>query len=155
MAFTLSSPVTGGAQTGLTSPTYTLLADSPPDAWSKQYYVSALGGTQTGVNLHSVASPFTISMYRPRVLQSLSPVNPSTGVLPAVPMNQYKMFVRKGVLPLAGQAFKTANAKVEFNIPAGSDLADNINLRAMISLLVGALNQLSNELGNTVTTGTI
>lgn len=155
MAFQPTTPITGSAQTGLTSPTYSISADQAPDANGKQYYVSGLGGTQTGVTSHSVASPFTISMFRPKVLKTLQPVNPVTGVLRNVPMNSYKVITRKGVLPLAGQAFKTANISSEFNIPAGADLADMVSLRAMISCHIGLLTQISNELGNSVATGTI
>lgn len=155
MAFTLTTPITGSTQTGLTSPTYTIATDSNPDNQSKQVYVSALGGTQTGVLAHSVAAPFTISMFRPKVLKNLAPVNPVTGVLRSVPMNEYKVYTRKGVLPLAGQAYKPAMLKTLLEIPAGSDLADPLSLRAMISCHIGALTQLSNELGNSVVTGTI
>jgi hypothetical protein len=155
MAFTPSSPVTGSTQTGLTSPTYTLVADSNPSNWGKQYYVSTLGGTQTGVLAHSVAAPFTGSMFRPSVLKTLQPVNPVTGVLRNVPMNNYMVVSRKGVLPLAGQAYKPANISSNFAIPAGADLADPLSLRALISFHIGLLTQLSNEIGNSVTTGTI
>lgn len=155
MAFVPTSPVTGSAQTGLTAPTYTIVADQAPDANGKQFYVSALGGTQTGVLAHTVAQPFTMSAFRPRVLQTLAPVNPTTGVLRAVPMNVYKVITRKGVIPLAGQAAKTAWISSDFHVPAGADQADNISLRAMISAHIGLLTQLSNELGNTVSTGTI
>lgn len=155
MAFAPSTPVTGATQTGLTSPTYTIAADSNPDNNGKQYYVSALGGTQSGVLAHSVAAPFTLSMFRPKVLKNLAPVNPVTGVLRSVPMNTYKVITRKGVLPLAGQAYKTAMIKTELDIPAGSDLADPLNLRAAISAHIGLLSQISNEIGNTVVTGTI
>lgn len=153
--FTLSSPITGSTQSGLTSPTYTVVQDSNPEAWGKQYYVSALGGTQTGVIPHSVAAPFTLSMFKPRNLAVLSPVNPVTGVLKSVPVNPYKVITRKGMLPLAGQAYKTGSITSEFRIPAGADLADPLSIRAMISAHIGALNQLSNELGNSVLTGTI
>jgi len=155
MAFNITSPVTGSTQTGLTSPTYTLLTDSAPEQNGKQVYVSALGGTQTGVLAHSVAAPFTISMFRPKVLKTLAPVNPVTGVLRAVPMNTYKVITRKGVLPLAGQSYKTAWISTNLEIPAGADAADPLSLRAMISAHIGALTQLSNEIGNTVVTGTI
>lgn len=155
MAFVPTSPITGSTQTGLTSPTYTISADQAPDANGKQFYVSALGGTQTGVTAHSVAAPFTISMFRPKVLKTLQPVNPVTGVLRNVPMNAYKVITRKGVLPLAGQAFKTGNVTTEINVPAGADLADTVSLRAMLSCHIGLLTQLSNELGNSVATGTI
>ncbi len=155
MAYAPTSPITGSTQTGLTSPTYTIAADSNPDNNGKQYYVSALGGTQTGVLAHSVAAPFTLAMFRPKTLKVLAPVNPVTGVLRSVPMNTYKAITRKGVLPLAGQSYKTAMLKSEFDIPAGSDLADPLSLRAMISAHIGLLTQISSALGDTVTTGTI
>lgn len=155
MAFTPTSPITGSAQTGLTSPTYTIVTDSNPDVHGKQVYVSALGGTQSGVLAHSVAAPFTLSMFKPKTLKVLAPVNPVTGVLRNVPVNTYKVITRKGVLPLAGQSYKTAVINTHLEIPAGSDLADPLSLRAAISAHIGLLTQLSNELGNTVTTGTI
>jgi hypothetical protein len=155
MAFAPSTPVTGTAQTGLTSPTYTIAADSNPDNNGKQYYVSALGGTQAGVLAHSVAAPFTLSMFRPKVLKSLAPVNPVTGVLRAVPMNTYKVLTRKGVLPLAGQAYKTAVLRTELDIPAGSDLADPLSIRAAISAHIGLLSQISSAIGDSTVTGTI
>ena len=155
MAFAPTTPITGSTQTGLTSPTYTIAADSNPSQYGKQDYVSALGGTQTGVLAHSVASPFTVSAFRPGNLKSLQPVNPVTGVLRAVPMNTYKVITRKGVLPLAGQASKVALIKTDLDIPAGSDLADPLSLRAMLSAHIGLLTQISDALGTTVVTGTI
>lgn len=155
MAFAPTSPITGSAQTGFTSPTYSIAVDSNPDNNGKQYYVTAIGGTQTGVTAHSVASPFTVSCFRPKVLKVLQPVNPVTGVLRAVPVNTYKVITRKGVLPLAGQAYKTASINSHLEIPAGSDTADVANLRAMISNHIGLLTQISSALGDTVITGTI
>lgn len=155
MAFAPTTPITGSAQTGLTSPTYTIAADSNPTQYGKQYYVSALGGTQTGVLSHSVASPFTLAAFRPSALKQLQPVNPVTGVLRAVPMNTYKFNTRKGVIPLAGQAAKVAMIKTDLDIPAGSDLADPLSLRAMISAHIGLLTQISDAIGSTVLTGTI
>lgn len=155
MSFAPTSPITGATQAGLTTPTYTIAADQAPDVNGKQYYVSVLGGTQTGVLSHSVAAPFTLSMFRPKVLKTLAPVNPVTGVLRNVPMNNYKVITRKGVLPLAGQSYKTGWITSELAIPAGSDLADPLSLRAMISAHIGLLSQISSALGDSVTTGTI
>lgn len=155
MAFAPSTPITGATQSGLTSPTYTIAPDASPDNHGKQYYVSTLGGTQTGVLAHSVAAPFTLSMFRPKVLKTLAPVNPVTGVLRNVPMNNYKIITRKGVLPLSGQAYKTAMIKTELEIPAGSDLADPLSLRAAISAHIGLLTQISSAIGDSVVTGTI
>jgi len=104
MSFSLSSPVTGGAQTGFTSPTYTLATDTAPTNSGKQYAVSAIGGTQAGVDSSSTPSrPFTITLQRPAVLRQLPTVDPVTGMLRNVPRNTYKVIVRKGTTPLAGQ----------------------------------------------------
>jgi hypothetical protein len=156
MAFSLSSPVTGGAQTGLTSPTYTLATDTAPSNTGKQYAVSALGGTQSGVDTSSSPSrPFTITLSRPAVLRQLPGVNAVTGLLSNVPRNVYKIIARKGVTPLAGQASQVAIATVEISIPAGADSADAANVRAMLSLLIGSLNQISASIGDTAVTGVI
>jgi len=156
MSFTLTSPVTGGAQTNLTSPTYTLAVDTAPTSAGKQYAVTALGGTQSGVDTASSPSrPFTITLMRPPVLRALPAVDPATGVLRNVPMNTYKIGVRKGVTPLAGQASRNAQAWVTIDVPAGADVADAPNVRAMLSLLHGAIAQISAEIGNTAVSGVI
>lgn len=153
--FNLTSPVTGQPQTGLTSPTYTLTADTPPNSYAKQWAITALGGTQTGVLPHSVAAPFTTAMFRPQAFKSLSPVNAVTGVLRAVPINTYKVITRKGVLPLAGQAYKDARITTVIDVPAGSDLADPTSLRAMLSAHIGALVQASAGIGDTTVNGVL
>lgn len=155
MTISLTSPVTGATQTGLTSPTYTVVADTPPAATAKQWAVTALGGTQTGVTAHSVAAPFTVACFRPANFKSLSPVNAATGQLRGVPINTYKVNTRKGVLPLAGQPYKDASISSNINIPAGSDIADTNSLRAMLSLHIGALQQISAGLGDTVVNGVL
>jgi hypothetical protein len=156
MSFTLTSPVTGGAQTGFTSPTYTIGADTAPMASGKQYAVTALGGTQTGVDASSTPSrPFTVTLSRQPVLKGLAVVDPVTGVLRSVPRNKYTIRVRKGVTPLAGQASVPLQAVLEIDIPAGSDAADPANVRAAISLLIGSLNQISASIGDTCVTGVI
>ena len=66
MTFSLTSPITGAAQTGFTTPTYTHVADTAPDVNGRQVAITALGGTQAGVTVHSVASPFSITFFRPK-----------------------------------------------------------------------------------------
>lgn len=155
MTVAVTSPVTGGAQTGLTAPTYTHVADIAPDNNGKQYAVTALGGTQTGVTVHSVASPFTITVTRPRTWRVLGKPNPTTGLVKEVPNNIYKVLIRKGVTPLAGQPFAIAWTKMEIAVPAGSDTVDPANLRAMLSAVVGTLSQVSAGLGDTVVSGVL
>lgn len=150
MAFTLTSPITGAAQTGLTAPTYTHVTDTAPDSNGKQVAVTSLGGTQTGVVAHSVAAPFTITISKPKVLKQLGTPNPSTGVIGSVGRNIYSIIVRKGVLPLVGQPYQTAMVRITTEVPAGSDLADPLSVRAMLSAAIGALSQQSAGLGDTV-----
>lgn len=153
MTITVSSPITGAAQTGLTSPTYTLTADTAPDNNGKQNAVTALGGTQTGVTSHSVAAPFTITAVKPRAMKSLGQPNPVTGAIKNVPRNVYKVITRKGVLPLAGQPYQTMLVTTTIEVPAGSDLADAANVRAALSAHIGALNQQSSGIGDTAVQG--
>lgn len=153
MTMSITSPVTGAAQTGFTSPTYTLVDDTAPDVNSKQKAVTALGGTQTGVAIHSVSQPFTVTVTRPKQYKVLGKANPITGLVASVPNNSYRCLVRKGVLPLAGQPFRNATVDVSVNIPAGADTADAANVRAAISLAIGALQQISAGIGDTAVTG--
>lgn len=155
MAFGLTSPLTGAAQTGFTSPTYTLVADIAPDITGKQVAVSALGGTQAGVSVHSVAAPFTITFFRPKVYKTLGKTNPVTGLLPSVPMNSFKLITRKGVLPLAGQPPVPLRITTMIEMPAGADTADPANVRAAISAHIGALSQQAAGIGDTTISGVI
>lgn len=147
MSFTLTSPVTGAAMAGyLTSPTYTVLLDSiPGGGLTKQYAVTALGGTQTDVSTHSTSSPFAISLTRPAVFKGLGTVNPATGALNAVPRNVWKLICVKGATPLAGQPSANAIIRTEITVPAGVDVADPNELAAMLSFYIGALTQLGKE----------
>lgn len=147
MSFTLSTPVTGAAMTGyLTSPTYTVALDSiPGGGLTKQYAVTALGGTQTDVSTHSTSSPFAISLTRPQTFKGLGAVNPSTGALNSVPRNVWKLICVKGATPLAGQPPVNCVIRTEITVPAGVDIADPNELAAMLSLYIGALTQLGKE----------
>lgn len=140
MAFGPSSPVTGATATGLTSPTYTLTADTyPGNGVGEQYAITTLGGTQTGVEAHSVSKPFTLTMERPSQLRQLGTANPATGYISSVPFNVYKLRVRKGVEVASGQPAKIAMAELKISVPAGADLEDPESVRAMLSCLAGAL----------------
>jgi hypothetical protein len=155
MAVSLTSPVTGAAQTGFTSPTYTHVADIAPDNNGKQYAVTALGGTQAGVSYHSSSNPFTITISRPRVFKALGKANPTTGVVANVPTNVYKVLVRKGAVPLAGQATALSYVRCEIGIPAGTDLASPAEIRALLSMFIGSVTQISSGLGDTATSGIV
>lgn len=155
MSVNLPASITGGAQTGFTTPGYTTVVDTPADVNSKQVAITAVTGTQTGVDVHSVARPFTVSISRPKQFQVLGKPNPVTGLVSNVPRNVYKLLTRKGVLPLAAQPSQVAMLRTEIEIPAGSDIADAANLRAMISAHIGVLTSISAGLGDTVVNGVL
>jgi len=148
-------PVTGGAQTGFTSPTYTISVDIAPTSLGKQWAVTALGGTQTGVTSHSISKPFTITFFRPAIFRTLSPINPLTGALWNVPNSELKIITRKGAIPLANQAPRVATIRTFIDIPAGTDTYEPSELRALLSLHIGALNQISSGLGDSLITGIV
>lgn len=151
--FNPTSPVTGAAQTGLTAPTYTLSADTAPAPNGKQFAVTALGGTQTGVAAHSVGQPFTVTMFRPLSPRVLGTPNPVTGRIASVPNNVYTVITRKGVVPLAGQPITTMVIESTIRVPAGADVADANSVRAALSQHIGVLSQQSAGVGDTTING--
>jgi hypothetical protein len=153
MTWNPSSPVTGGAQTGFTSPTYTLTTDTAPDVNGKQHAVTAIGGTQTGVRSHSVSDPFTVTFIRPKNPRALQSANPVTGRYGAIPRNSYGLVVRKGVNYAANQAPEMAILRIQIEVPAGSDSYDPANIRAMLSLASGALFEQASGAGDTLVSG--
>jgi hypothetical protein len=154
MTWSPASPVTGAPGTGLTSPTYTLATDVAPDVNGVARAVTTLGGTQTGVEVSSPSNPFTLLATRPKVLRTL-PSLQANGQLPSVPKNTWTISVRKGVDVLSGQPKQVLLGKLEIAVPAGADTADPESIRAALSLLIGALWEQSNELGDAIVTGVI
>lgn len=156
MAISLTTPVTGSAQTGLTSPTYTIVADTNPDNNAKQWIVTALGGTQTGVTVHSISSPFSVAFWRPRVFKTLQWINNLVGgTLRSVPKNVYKVITRKGVLVAANQAPQQMMITTAIEVPANADTYDSLSVRAAISAHIGAISQQSDNVGLLATSGSL
>jgi len=154
MAFSPTSPVTGATISGLTSPTYTLTADSAPAPNAKQYYVSGLGGNQTGVSVHSVGNRFTIAFWVPKVLQIASWFSTLTGFQRKNPRNVYNLHVVKGVTPATGASVELMNINVKIDIPAGADTIDPLSLKAALSLAFGAAWATASGIADSALTGT-
>lgn len=150
-----TSPVTGPTTiSGLTTPTYTLADDTAPEQNGRQQAVTALGGTQTGVTVSSVAAPFTVTIWRPKNLKILGPLNPITGTPSGMGgRNNFVKNVRKGVLPLAGQPYQNMGIKTEYSVPAGADLADAANVKAAVALNAGSEMTDANKLCTLLLTG--
>lgn len=154
LAFAPSSPIIGAVIAGLTSPTYTLAADTPPNARSRQYAVLALGGTQTGVVVHSIGAPFTLTMFLPGTFKSLGQPNPS-GIIRAFPRNNFEVLTRKSVNVLANQPVQTMLIRTSISIPAGADTYDQVSVKAAMSCHNGMLWASSQGLTDTTLTGVL
>lgn len=157
MAISLTSPLTGGVQTGTTAPTYTLVVDNPPNASTgKQWNVSALAsGTFTGLRTHSISDPMTITFEKPNVMKTLvGLISGITGLYGKVPDNVYGIRVRKGVNIAANNLPRIMEIYTRISVPAGADAYDAPNVRAAVSLFTGAVNSITAGLGDTYVTGT-
>lgn len=154
MSFTPDSSIAGTAYTGVASPTFTLTADSPPAVNAKQWAVSALGGTQTGVTANSISSPFTVSVWKPAVSKQIPAPNALTGLRGSIPMNQSKIIVRKGGNAASGVPV-IAIFRGTWDIPAGMDSYEPAQVLAMQSFIEGLFSEEAGEWGQTLITGTL
>lgn len=155
MPIALTTPITGSAQTGFTTPGYTIVQGTAPDVNAKQWYCSALTGTQAGVTTHSASSPFTFTWWQPKGFKRLPKANPMTGVISNIPKNVFLGKVRKGAVPLAGQSPEVIELDVRLAVPAGVDTANPAEIRAAISACIGMLTQVSAAYGDSVVLGQV
>jgi hypothetical protein len=155
MTWSPDSSITGAAQTGLTSPTFTIASDLAPDANSRQYVVTSLGGTQTGVRASSAGDPFTATIRKDKVYKALPARNPVNGAYGNVPMNKTELLVRKGVYIDSDNTIRNANLRVIAELPAGSEVTDSANIRALASFALGLLAEESADFGDSLVTGII
>ena len=155
MSFNPASPITGAAVPGFTSPTYTIVADTAPNINGKQYAVTAMGGTQVGVDANSVSKPFTLTFFRPAVLRVLPAVNPVTGVVKNIPVNSYKLITRKGAVPAVNQSIQVARITTVIEVPTGTDTYEPEDIKAMISAHFGAGYANASGIADTVITGVL
>jgi hypothetical protein len=154
MTWSPDSSTTGGAVTGYTSPTFTLVDDTAPVVNAKQKTVSALGGTQGVATANTVSKPFTATFYKPAQVKPLPAPNPITGLRGAIPNNQYKLIIRKGGF-VSADVPAMVIIRLTIDVPAGMDSYNPDEVRSSLSFLVGLLNEESADLVDTVLTGTL
>jgi hypothetical protein len=154
MTWSPDSSTTGGAQTGVTSPTFTLATDTPPAINATKKVVTAYSGAGLTVSTNTASKPFDETFFKPAVLRALPAANPITGSRGQIPNNQYKLVIRKGGLAEAGVPC-TMVIRVTLDVPAGMETYNPDEVRAAISFLVGLLNEESADLSETILTGTL
>lgn len=149
--FNMTAAIVGGAQSGFTTPGYTVTTDLATDVRSKQVVVTAVTGTQAGVTAHSVNSPFTITVRRPSLIKLLSSavLNGVTGQFSRVPFNEYTVLTRKGCQVALGQWYVN-EMRTTGRIAAGSDTFDGPNVLGLASAHLGFLAGNSAGFGQTL-----
>lgn len=153
MSFAPTTPVTGSAQTGFTSPTYTIASDRFPGNNGVQWAVTALGGTQTGATAQTADKPFTISAERPQTLK-VSTVN-AAGITVSTGRNKYTIRTRKGMPAVTGQPALMGMVETTISVPVGSESVSPAEIRAMLSAHFGVIAQQSAGIGDTVVTAVL
>lgn len=151
-----SSPITGSAITGLTSPTYTLTVDNPPNSNAKAYVITSLGGTQTGVVAHSNMMPFRAVVKRPARVKIPGQRSMTTGMYLTGGKNEYSYTFVKGA-NITGSAsnpqYDNIVAKLTIAVPAAIG-NDSAQLDALFSFMGGfianTLQGLRDTTGNSV-----
>lgn len=154
MTWSPDASTTGGAQTGFTSPTFTLVDDLAPVVNAKQKTCTALGGTQGTAVANSASLPFTATFFKPASMKQLPAANPITGQRGQIPNNQYKLVIRKGGYAASGVPV-TLIARLSIDVPAGMETYNADDVRSFASFLVGLLSEESADLGDTLVTGVV
>lgn len=158
MAFSPTSPITGAAVTGLTTPTMTFVEDQAPNGNQRKFVVTQLGGTQTGCEVHSNASPYYVLVTRPAQSKPLPRINPQTGQYVSVPKNEYRVQFFKGAT--IGSTVPQEDVilmDARFRVPAGIDLAanDTEELKTLLSFIGGFFYSNASGLYDLITTNLI
>jgi hypothetical protein len=94
-------------------------------------------------------------MFVPKVLKILGTPNPATGVISNVPTNVYKVIIRKGMTPLTGQPVQIGLSRTELSIPAGCELNDLPNVKAMVAMNAGIFQVNANGIVDTLATAVL
>lgn len=139
----LTGPTTTtGSTVLLTSPTYTFVPGIAKDFTTRAYTLSALGGTQSGVYLHSNYKPKEVIFKRFKDFQRAAKYNTVTGKFGIVPKNTVSVIGRGGLSINANQV-ELGNVRIDFSIPAGAETYASADTEAlMLMTLQATINQL-------------
>lgn len=147
--------ITGATVPGFTTPGYNVTVDQPPDAFSKQWAILSTSGTQAGVDAHAGSKPFTITFSKVQNYKYAPKVNANGFLSGPVPRNVFKILGRKGAVPVTGQASNIVLFRAEIDMPAGVDVVEPEDVKALLSAFIGALSQVSSGLADTVLTNVL
>jgi len=151
--FNPTSPIVGQTGvTGLTTPSYTVASGTAAVPNAKAFVVTNLGGTQTGVEVHTASNPFELTMYRPLVYKALGDL--SAGVPSSYPKNVYSVVTRKGIEVYTGIR-RIMTIKTVFDIPAGGEVIDPESISAALVAHAALLHVNAAAIRDSLITGAI
>lgn len=140
MAINLTTLLSGLSVGALVSPTYTLTEDRGPNNWTRQSIVTAVGGTMPGVRTHSMSDPFTLAVSR-QAQPAAAPRVGTSGIVGKLGRNTVKAKIRKGTIPLVGQAAQISDIDIAINVVSGAETADLNNVTALIDATIAWLHR--------------
>jgi hypothetical protein len=153
MAISLSNVTGVTGVSGSANPTWTVAADTPPaGVRGKQWTVTTLGGTQTGVEVNIVGNPFTITFESPSAPKGPPATSSSTGQPISVPRNTTRVLIRKGVEVVSGYRFPM-EVDIAIRVPCGAEQQDAESVSAGINFAASALYQIVSGLRDTLISG--
>lgn len=132
-----NTPIGGAVILPLVTPTFTVAETAAPDVNGRSWIVTTLGGTQTGVNTHSISNPFQISVWVPKVPAQAVALDSQGKRTRNSPRNEYRIVVRKGTSTVTNQPTENMVVDVAIRVPAGAETNDYPNVVAGLSAAIG------------------
>jgi len=155
MGLPITAAVTGAAISPLTSPSFGLSVDVPPNTNTLAYMVtgnSIAGGT---AQVHTNATPWQLRISRPANIKTLRDITRnSSGVAIKIPANNYSVTQKRSMYCNAANTEIAAGlVTTTITVPAGADQYSFVILAEMLSLQIGVLTTKLNELKALCLTG--
>lgn len=145
MAISLTGPTAALTTTTLTSATFTFAADMATDNRSKVFVVSAMGGTVTGANIHTVDAPKQFIVKKPAVFAQPSAYNQVSGRWGKVPKNVTRI-IGRGSCNVAANQVEVIPISMDIGVPAGGTTYDRVNVEASVAAFIAALYDQKEEI---------
>jgi len=147
----ITSPITGSAQTGFSSPSATIVRGAQK-ANGVDFAVTALSGMGSSTS-NTASSPFVVSVEKPVSIKT--PKVSAAGIVYSPGRNRHRIATLKGMAAIASFPSIPGIAETFIAVPAGAEEGDPNNIRAMISVHIGVLQQYSAALGDQVVSGVV
>lgn len=154
MSINLTGPTAAVTTTDskISAGTYTFVADQANDLRTKVFAVSAIGGTQTGVQKHTAEAPKQLMFRRPASYAQLGGYNQVSGKYSKVPKNVTRI-IGKGSAQVVLNQWEIIPMTLDIGIPAGSASYDAANVEASVMMFITGLYDQKEELCQAIIDG--